>query len=205
MTKGTQAPADADELRDRFVREAVPHLDALYPTALRMTHNRADAEDLLQETFLRAFIGFHRFQEGTHLKAWLYRILTNTFISSCRRDKRLPQRAESEEIQDWQLARAETHTSGGLKSAEAEALERLPDSAVLSALRSLPEEFRTTVYLNDVEGFSYRETAEIMGIPIGTVMSRLHRGRCRLRRMLEEQAEAQAREQARELERTAAR
>lgn len=201
MTKGTQAPADADELRDRFVREAVPHLDALYPTALRMTHNRADAEDLLQETFLRAFIGFHRFQEGTHLKAWLYRILTNTFISSCRRDKRRPQRAESEEIQDWQLARAETHTSGGLKSAEAEALERLPDSAVLSALRSLPEEFRTTVYLNDVEGFSYRETAEIMGIPIGTVMSRLHRGRCRLRRMLEEQAEAQARE----LERTAAR
>ncbi len=181
---------DPDVLRGLFEQQAIPFMDQLYGAALRMTRNPADAGDLVQETFVKAFAAFKNFQQGTNLKAWLYRILTNTFINSYRKKQRDPYQGTIDELEDWQLGGAESLTQGrSTRSAEAEAIDHLPDSAVKDALQSIPEDFRLAVYFADVEGFSYQEIADIMKTPVGTVMSRLHRGRRLLRGILADYAQ----------------
>jgi RNA polymerase sigma-70 factor (ECF subfamily) len=180
--------ADDPVLRERFERDVLPLLPSLYGAALRMTRNPADAEDLVQDTYLRAYRGFASFQEGTNLKAWLYRILTNSFINTYRKKQREPQIVEGpDDVDEWFLF-DRLGARNVESSAEDLVLEQLPDDEVKGALESLPENFRLPVLLADVEGFSYKEIAEIMGTPIGTVMSRLHRGRKALEKALWETA-----------------
>ncbi len=174
--------------RIRFERDALQYVDQLYSAAMRMTRNPQDAEDLVQEAYTKAYSAFHQYKPGTNLKAWLYRILTNTYINIYRKKQRQPQQANTDTVEDWQMAQAAEHTSTGLRSAEAEALDHLPDNDVKEALQQIPEEFRLAVYFSDVEGFAYKEIAEILNIPIGTVMSRLHRGRKLLRGLLADYA-----------------
>jgi RNA polymerase sigma-70 factor, ECF subfamily len=177
------APTEDPELKERFERDVLPLLPNLYSAALRLTRNPSDAEDLVQEAYLRAYRGFGGFREGTNLRAWMYRILTNTFINSYRKRQREPVTVPEEETPDWYLYE-KLGESGAEASAEAEVLDRIPDEDVQAALEALPENFRMAVLLADVEGFSYKEIAEILEIPIGTVMSRLHRGRKALQRAL---------------------
>ncbi|WP_245866786.1 sigma-70 family RNA polymerase sigma factor [Diaminobutyricimonas aerilata] len=176
------------DVRSLFEEQALPYMDQLYAAAMRMTRNPSDAGDLVQETFVKAFAAFGQFQQGTNLKAWLYRILTNTFINGYRKNQRNPYQGTIDDLEDWQLGSAESATSSATRSAEAEAIDHLPDSAVKDALQQVPEDFRLAVYLADVEGFSYQEIADIMKTPVGTVMSRLHRGRRLLRTLLTDYA-----------------
>ena len=177
------------ERKERFERDALIFTSALYGAALRYTKNPQDAEDLVQDTFAKAFNSFHQFEPGTNLKAWLYRILTTTFINTYRKDQRRPQISDGE-VEDWQIFEAASHTSDQGKSAEDVVLENLPDGDVKEALASIPEDFRKVVYYADVEGYSYKEIAEIIGVPTGTVMSRLHRGRKLLRVALADYAKS---------------
>jgi RNA polymerase sigma-70 factor (ECF subfamily) len=183
VTGETATPTD-EQLRERFGRDVLPLLPSLYGAALRLTRNPTDAEDLVQETYLRAFRGFAGFQEGTNLKAWLYRILTNSFINTYRKKQREPQFVEGpDDIDEWYLF-DKLGARSVEPSAEIEVLDKIPDESVKAALESLPENFRLPVLLADVEGFSYKEIAEIMDSPVGTVMSRLHRGRKALQKAL---------------------
>ncbi|HTT85945.1 MAG TPA: sigma-70 family RNA polymerase sigma factor [Acidimicrobiales bacterium] len=171
--------------RGRFTELAMPHMQALYTAALRMTRNPADAEDLVQETFLKAYRAFDRYEDGTNLRAWLYKILTNTFINSYRAAKRRPEKADVEDVEDLYLYRRLGELRGDEgRSAEDEVFDRFTDDEVKLAIESLPEAFRIAVLLADVEGFSYKEIADITEVPIGTVMSRIHRGRKALQKAL---------------------
>ncbi|GAA2563294.1 RNA polymerase sigma-70 factor (ECF subfamily) [Neomicrococcus aestuarii] len=186
MPSGAESEA---ERRARFEADALQYVDQLYSAALRMARNPSDAEDLVQEAYTKAYSSFHQYKPGTNLKAWLYRILTNTYINLYRKRQREPLRTATDQVEDWQMAQAAEHSSSGLRSAETEALDHLPDSDVKSALQSIPEEFRLAVYFTDVEGYSYKEVAEILDVPMGTVMSRLHRGRRQLRDLLADYAQ----------------
>jgi len=198
MTTTTDADSAADEnassslsdseLASIFEADALPYLDQLYGTALRMTRSPSDAEDLVQDTYAKAFAAFRSYEQGTNLRAWLFRILRNTFINNYRKAQRQPSSGPSEELTDGQLLDLEQRTSGGVRSAENEALERLGDDEIAAAMATIPEDFRTAVYLADVEGFSYKEIADIMETPVGTVMSRVHRGRKALRALLADYA-----------------
>jgi RNA polymerase sigma-70 factor (ECF subfamily) len=179
-------PADlTSEEKARFQAEALPLLDSLYGGALRMTRNPADAEDLVQETMLRAYRSFDRFEAGTNLKAWLFRIMTNAYINTYRKKQREPRKVSSDEIEDFDLYQElKSHDPQWEMTPENMVLNSLVDTDIIEAIDDLPEQFRLAVVLSDIEGFSYAEMAEIMDVPLGTVMSRLHRGRKALQKRL---------------------
>lgn len=179
---------DDSSSHDEFVDQAMVFADQLYAGAMRLAKNPADAADLVQETYLKAYQSFHQFQQGTNLKAWLFRILTNTYINLYRKRQKAGLQEGLDELEDWQVGEAGSVTQTTQRSAEAEAIDRLPDAVIRDALNSLPEERRMVIYLADVEGFSYQQIAEIMDTPVGTVMSRLHRGRKDLRELLSDYA-----------------
>ena len=178
----------AKERQRLFEEQALPLLDQLYGGAMRLTRNPQDAEDLIQETYLKAYNNFGSYKQGTNLKAWLYRIMTNTYINSYRKAKRRPSESSADELSDFQLYTTSGHDSTGLESAEVEALKLMPDSTISEAMNDLPEDYRMVVYYADVVGLAYKEIAEIMDTPLGTVMSRLHRGRKLLRVALKDVA-----------------
>jgi RNA polymerase sigma-70 factor (ECF subfamily) len=177
-------PNTDTELMARFERDAIPMIDELYASARRLTRCRADAEDLLQDAMLKAYADFASFQPGTHLRAWLYRIMHNTWINAYHKNRRRPIENLSAEIADWQLIAHHRHAATPLRSAELEALEALPDNEIARALSGLPNKLQAVIYHADIEGLHYREIADIAEIPLGTVMSRLHRGRRLLRELL---------------------
>ena len=182
-----RASESVAEKKARFERDAMQYTNQMYAAALRYTKDPHDAQDLVQDTYAKAFVSFHQFEPGTNLKAWMYRILSTTFINNYRKDQRRPQISDGE-LEDWQIHDASSHTSDQGRSAEDVALDGIVDLDVRAALAAMPEDFRMAVYLADVEGFSYKEIAEIVGAPAGTVMSRLHRGRKLLRASLAEYA-----------------
>ena len=193
-TDTTSATETAEEQREQqrlFEEQALPLLDQLYGGAMRLTRNPQDAEDLIQETYLKAYKNFSSFKQGTNLKAWLYRIMTNTYINSYRKAQRRPTESSADELSDFQLYTTSGHDSTGLESAEVAALKQMPDSQISEAMNDLPEDYRMVVYYADVEGLAYKEIAEIMDTPLGTVMSRLHRGRKLLRKALKDVAREQ--------------
>lgn len=184
----TETTSETLQKQRLFEEQALPLLDQLYGGAMRLTRNPQDAEDLIQETYLKAFSNFDSFKQGTNLKAWLYRIMTNTYINSYRKAKRRPAESSADELSDFQLYTTSGHDSTGLESAEVEALKQMPDSEISEAMNDLPEDYRMVVYYSDVVGLAYKEIAEVMGTPLGTVMSRLHRGRKLLRAALKDVA-----------------
>ena len=195
MTTSTDTDSDSDkdassllsdaELASIFEADALPYLDQLYGTALRMTRSPADAEDLVQDTYAKAFAAFRSYEQGTNLRAWLFRILRNTFINNYRKAQRQPSSDPSEELTDRQLLDLEERSSGGVRSAENEALERLGDEEIAAAMATIPEDFRTAVYLADVEGFSYKEISELTEVKLATVQVRIHRAKLKLHELLE--------------------
>ena len=188
MAEASPVDLTADERR-RFQEDALPLLDSLYGAALRMTRNPQDAEDLVQETMLRAYRAFDRFEAGTNLKAWLFRILTNAYINTYRKRQREPQKVSADEVEEFDLYRElKNHDTQFEATPESIVLDSLVDSDIIDAIDDLPEQFRLAVVLSDIEGFSYAEMAEIMDVPMGTVMSRLHRGRKALQKRLWELA-----------------
>jgi RNA polymerase sigma-70 factor (ECF subfamily) len=202
MTLPAELPADAD-LTAGFEHQVAPLLGDLHRQALRMTRHHADAEDLVQDTMAKAFAAFDSFRPESNLAAWLYRILVNTHISNCRKTQRRPAQHLAEGITDLHFRLSAAHSGVGLPSAEDQALKRFGDHDVIAAMRSLPEQFRTTVYYADMEGLPCKEIAAVMDTPIGTVVSRLHRGRRRLRLLLARPHKSENYADARDLARTA--
>jgi len=176
--------------KEQFTSDAMQYAPQLFSTALRMTRNRSDAEDLVQETYIKGWRSFHTFEEGTNLRAWLFRIMTNTYINKYNAKKRKGTEVELDDVEELFLYKrlGSIDQSELSSSAEDQMLELFTDDEVKSALESLPEDFRIPVLLSDVDGFAYKEIAEMLEIPIGTVMSRLHRGRKAMQKMLYEYA-----------------